>query len=196
LSRTIKNAVWLGATFCLPLSWLPSYAQLWPDHAPRDYEECAEMVKERRAPVAASASQLSQCNAKFAGRRKTGGGYVYFDFMQNRHFDIEGPNPSSNELKQMDQNYIGYLKRQRREKEAGSALEMERLAAPNGTIAKPAMPPFLPPPAKKPLRSAGKAVVDRKETVCVENSVSCHWSRLSAMLKALLIPPSGHSPKL
>ena len=42
---------------------------------------------------------LAECNAKFAGRRKPGGGYAYYDFMQDRTFDIAGPNPTPEEQK-------------------------------------------------------------------------------------------------
>jgi hypothetical protein len=52
---------------------------------------------------------------QFAGRRKMGGGYTYYDFMQNRHFDISGPNPSPEEMRQIDQEYTAYLGDQRRE---------------------------------------------------------------------------------
>ena len=57
---------------------------------------------------------LSECNAKFAGRRKPGGGYTYFDFMQNRNFDIAGPNPTPEEQKHIDEQYTAYLDNQRR----------------------------------------------------------------------------------
>ena len=58
---------------------------------------------------------MTSCNARFAGRRKEGGGYTYYDFMQNRHFDILGPNPTAEERKQIDRQYIGFLDAQRRE---------------------------------------------------------------------------------
>jgi hypothetical protein len=44
-----------------------------------------------------------------------GGGYSYHDFMQNRHFDIARPNPSPEELRQIDHEYIAYLAIQRRD---------------------------------------------------------------------------------
>ena len=58
---------------------------------------------------AAKAKIVSECDAKFPGRRKPGGGYTYFDFMQNRHFDIAGPKPTPQELKRMDQEYLAFL---------------------------------------------------------------------------------------
>ncbi len=55
------------------------------------------------------------CNARFAGRRKPGGDYSYYDFMQGRSFDIAGPNPTPEERKQIDREYIEFLDAQRRE---------------------------------------------------------------------------------
>lgn len=57
---------------------------------PADFEDCAAAAEGARARK--KTAKLSECNAKFAGRRKPGGGYTYFDFMQNRNFDIAGPN--------------------------------------------------------------------------------------------------------
>ena len=91
----------------------PSRAQAqWWSHAPVDFEECADAA-ERAATREAKASALTECNAKFAGRRKPGGGYTYFDFMQNRSFDIAGPNPTPKEQKQIDEQYTAYLDDQR-----------------------------------------------------------------------------------
>ena len=55
----------------------------WWSHAPVDFEECADTA-EMAATKQAKVSALAECNAKFAGRRKPGGGYTYFDFMQDR----------------------------------------------------------------------------------------------------------------
>jgi hypothetical protein len=44
-------------------------------------------------------SLITQCDKQFVGRRKMGGGYTYYDFLQNRHFDIAGPNPPPKEIK-------------------------------------------------------------------------------------------------
>jgi len=58
--------------------------------------------------------RLTACEARFAGRRKPGGGYTYYDFMQNRHFDIAGPNPTTEEQKLIDEQYAAFLRNQRR----------------------------------------------------------------------------------
>jgi hypothetical protein len=92
----------------------PSRGQAqWWSRAPADFEECADAA-EKAATKEARTSGLSECNAKFAARRKPGGGYSYFDFMQNRSFDIAGPNPTRQEQKHIDEQYTAYLDRQRR----------------------------------------------------------------------------------
>ncbi|MGJ5175465.1 hypothetical protein ACQR16_03840 [Bradyrhizobium oligotrophicum] len=84
----------------------------WWSRSPTDFEECADAA-EKSATKEEKTAALAQCNAKFAGRRKTGGGYVYYDFMQDRSFDIAGPNPTPEEQKFIDQQYTQYLERQR-----------------------------------------------------------------------------------
>ena len=102
----------MGCCFALASLWLS--AQWWP-YAPRDYEECSEHAEITVSSKDERASLLTQCSLQFVGRRKMGGGYSYHDFMQNRHFDIAGPNPSPEELKRIDQEYIAYLAIQRRD---------------------------------------------------------------------------------
>ena len=99
------------ASICCALvvsTWLG--VQLWPSHAPQDYEACSE---KRRATAASSkderASLIAECDKQFIGRRKPGGGYAYYDFLQNRRFDIAGPNPTPKELKSFDEEYIVFL---------------------------------------------------------------------------------------
>jgi len=85
----------------------------WWHRAPADFEECSEAANKLATPEEKSAA-LAQCNSKFAGRRKAGGGYTYYDFMQDRSFDIAGANPTADEQKYIDEQYTGYLERQRR----------------------------------------------------------------------------------
>ena len=70
----------------------------------------------------------AQCDKQFVGRRKRGGGYTYYDFPQNRHFDIGGPNPTQKELKYFDEQYTLYLDAQRRDKVA-AAVAADAVAA-------------------------------------------------------------------
>jgi hypothetical protein len=71
----------------------------------RDYEECVEAIMANQSSPASGdehSSAMTGCNARFAGRRKPGGGYSYYDFRQGRSFDIAGPNPTAEERKQID----------------------------------------------------------------------------------------------
>ena len=88
-------------------------AQWWRS-APKDFEDCADRAEKAKSKEEKT-SQLADCNAKFAGRRKAGGGYTYYDFMQDRSFDIAGPNPTAEEQKKIDQQYTAYLDSQRRD---------------------------------------------------------------------------------
>jgi hypothetical protein len=169
------------------LSRSQASAQWW-SRGPSDFEECADAA-EKAASKDARKTALSECNAKFAGRRKPGGGYTYFDFMQNRSFDIAGPNPTPEEQKQIDEQYAVYLENQRRRSIAAAfAAKQQQLqqqasltsesdhAAPTtttttGSIAKP------PVPASDPRRV--------KQAACQQHSFSCEWPRLSEGIKDL-----------
>src|SRR6202022_5154223 len=110
-----RTAALLSAAIaaCVVLQPSRAHAQWW-SRAPADFEECADKA-EKAATREERTSQLTECNAKFAGRRKPGGGYTYFDFMQNRNFDIAGPNPTAEERKQIDREYMVFLDAKRRE---------------------------------------------------------------------------------
>jgi hypothetical protein len=109
-----RSSAWLIAAVAACVVLAPSsraQAQWWSGK-PADFEDCAERAE--KAAKDERAARLSECHSKFAGRRKPGGGYTYFDFMQNRHFDIAGPNPTAEEQKQIDEQYIAYLDQERR----------------------------------------------------------------------------------
>jgi hypothetical protein len=162
---------------------LPARAQWW-SRAPADFEECADAA-EKSATWEAKASALAECNAKFAGRRKPGGGYTYFDFMQNRHFDIAGPNPTPQEQKHIDEEYIVYLEDQRRSSIAAAftakrqqqqqQLQQVALQTKNEKIP---MPPGRPRTAPADLKSHTK-----DPNNCPRHSFSCEWPLLSEGIK-------------
>src|SRR6202000_441974 len=81
--QIVVTALMVG---CAVLSLPKARAQWWA-HAPADLEECADLA-EKTASKEARTAALANCNAKFAGRRKPGGGYSYFDFMPNRSCDM------------------------------------------------------------------------------------------------------------
>jgi hypothetical protein len=95
----------------------------WPHGAPKDFEQCSEqgvaLSEEQRR------SLVAECDRRFVGRRKIGGGYTYYDFLQDRHFDIAGPNPSPKELKFFDEQYTSYLDTQRRDAIAAALAEKD-----------------------------------------------------------------------
>jgi Pentapeptide repeats (8 copies) len=109
---------------CAVLQPSRAHAQWW-SRAPADFEECADKA-EKAATKDARAFALSECNAKFAGRRKSGGGYTYFDFMQNRSFDIAGPNPTALEQKKIDEQYTAYLDRERQSRMAAEVTAKQQ----------------------------------------------------------------------
>src|SRR5262249_22127136 len=110
-SRSSTLAV-AASVACFLLAPAPAQAQWWSS-APKDFEDCADRAEKAHTKEDRT-TQLADCNAKFAGRRKPGGGYTYYDFMQDRSFDIAGPNPTPDEQKKIDQEYTAYLDRQRR----------------------------------------------------------------------------------
>jgi hypothetical protein len=182
-----------AAMACVAVS-LPSQAraQWWGTREPADFEECADRAEKAETKDARTAA-LSQCNAKFAGRRKPGGGYTYFDFMQNRNFDIAGPNPTPEEQKQIDEQYTVYLDNQRRSniaaafaakqqqlQQASLRSESEKAPAATGSVGKPPTP-------TGDLRHM-------KPTECPRHSFSCEWPRLSEGIKDLKKALFGASP--
>jgi hypothetical protein len=162
-------------------------AQWWGTRAPVDFEACAD-VAEKIATREAKAAALIECNAKFAGRRKPGGGYTYFDFMQNRSFDIAGPNPTAEEQKRIDEQYTEFLDRERQSNIAAAfAAKQQQLQLQKATFRseteKAAVPTPVPAP-NKPSAAAGNAK-RVKASNCASHSFSCDWPQLSEELNDL-----------
>ncbi len=187
-------------------------AQWWGSRGPADFEECAD-IGEKAATREARTAALSECNAKFAGRRKPGGGYTYFDFMQNRNFDIAGPNPTPEEQKHIDEQYTAYLDSQRRSSIAAAfAAKQQQLqqASLKQASLKQASPkqaslknesengPPMTARASKP-QPASTDFKRMKTTDCAQHSFSCDWPRLSEgikdLKKALFGSPSGKAKR-
>jgi hypothetical protein len=173
---------------CVVLMPARSHAQWWGARIPADYEECAEAA-EKAATREAKATQLAECGVKFAARRKPGGGYSYFDFMQNRHFDLAGPNPTPEEQKHIDEQYAAYLARERQSAIAAAFTQKQQQlqrAAPEGE--KKAAVPL---PANRPrATTVGYASSRPASATCAKDSFSCNWPRLSEGIKKLF----GSSP--
>jgi hypothetical protein len=160
--------------------------------APRDFEDCVEALQTGAHFYQTSALfndernlSTSDCNARFAGRRKPGGGYSYYDFMQGRNFDISGPNPTVEERKQIDREYMDFLDTQRRETVSAELanIQTEQLRADLERARQPVRPPLVLTP-RNLSSSAAKRPADRlKSARCEDPSLARGWSKFSAVVK-------------
>src|SRR6266404_9661107 len=180
-----RPSAWLIAAIASCVVMQPSHARAqWWSRAPADFEECAD-VAEKAASKEARRAALSECNAKFAGRRKPGGGYSYFDFMQNRSFDIAGPNPTPQEQKHIDEQYTAFLDRERQSTIAAAFTAkqppppVQQTSLGNEKVPVPVAAPKKRAAAANDLRSRAKTAN------CAPGSFSCDWPRLSEGIKEL-----------
>jgi hypothetical protein len=168
---------------CVVLTPLCAQAQWWRG-APVDFEECADKA-EKAATKEAKTAALAECNSKFAGRRKPGGGYTYYDFMQDRTFDIAGPNPTPDEQKKIDEQYTAYLESQRRDSitAAFAAKQQQQQQAPQGVQQASVRTETekIPVPVASPVKQAARI----KAANCAKSSFSCEWPRLSEGIDGL-----------
>jgi hypothetical protein len=166
-----------------------------PPQSAQDFEECAEQVQANSASNDQHYPSMTDCNARFAGRRKAGGGYTYYDFMQDRHFDIAGPNPTAEERKRIDHEYMGFLDVQRREAVSAELAKRqnEQLQAALESARQPVGPPVVLTP--KTSSSAPKRPVDRSKSAhCEGGSLTCSWAKFSAVLKNAFASSSKTKP--
>ncbi|MES2166784.1 MAG: hypothetical protein V4458_07095 [Pseudomonadota bacterium] len=160
-----------------------AHAEWWKLYAPKDFEDCSQSAEQPGLSKDAKAKIISECDSRFAGRRKAGGGYTYFDFMQNRHFDIAGPNPTPQELKRMDQDYLAYLEVNREppvDIDAGQALAAISNQMKPVIDQKPAQPTV----AVKQSVAASPVRV-RKKDPCKDDALSCGLAKITATVKNL-----------
>ncbi len=210
-SSTLAVAVFVAASALAPMS---AHAQWWRS-APKDFEDCADLAEKAKTREDKTA-QLADCNAKFAGRRKPGGGYTYYDFMQDRSFDIAGPNPTPEEQKKIDQEYTGYLEKERRssivaafnakqlerqEKRQERPPQLQQASLQSEPVrSEPAkVPAPVARPAKPRVAAAPLPRVRPQAANCVKGTFSCEWPRLSEGLdglKKLFTPASSPPTKL
>lgn len=187
--RLVMHVAWvLLALVVLWLGFRESELQL-----ASDFEECVEQVQAKRPSNDERVALMTDCNVRFAGRRKAGGGYSYFDFMQGRTFDIAGPNPTAEEHKQIDRAYMAFLDAQRREAILAELAKRqnERLRADVENMGQPVGPPL----ELTPKNPATKRPIDRsKSTRCEDGSLTCSWVRFSAAVKNAFASSSGTKP--
>ena len=113
--------------------------------------------------------------------------------MQDRSFDIAGPNPTEDERKQIDRSYMEYLGVQRREifrsdlMKAQANTEQTTLERDRKDTGAPLdLAPRIPLPAKRPL-------IERARS-CGDSSLSCSWEKLTAAVKNAFASSAGKSP--
>ena len=179
-------------------------AQWWRS-APVDFESCAD-VAEKASTKEEKTTKLAECNAKFAGRRKLGGGYTYYDFMQDRTFDIAGPNPTPEEQKKIDEQYTAYLERERRNHVAAALAAKQQQPEPppaqdlqqvslrtEQTSALPGETEQVPVPVASPVKQAARI----RAAQCAKNQFSCEWPRLSEKVNEIkkLFNPQQQQPQ-
>ena len=174
---------------CIALQPARTLAQWWP-HAPADFEECADTA-EKASTKETKAQALAECNSRFAGRRKPGGGYTYYDFMQNRNFDIAGPNPTPEEQRKIDQQYTEFLDQERRNSiAAAAAVKQQQQEQQQQQQAQPVtyrpeserIPLPVEAPNKQPQAGAD---IHARARYCSKHTFSCEWPRLSEGFKDL-----------
>jgi hypothetical protein len=158
----------------------------------RDFEECAQALG-TSPPLSNERAGATDCNARFAGRRKPGGGYTYYDFMQGRNFDIAGPNPTADERNWIDREYIGFLDTQRRETVSAELAKRqnEQLRGDLERERQPVGPPLILTPKNTSILASKQPVDRSKSTRCQDNSFVCGWSKLSVLVRnAFASPPT------
>jgi hypothetical protein len=188
-------AVTVGLIVLLPVR----VSAQWWSRAPTDFEGCADTA-EKAANKEEKTAALAECNAKFAGRRKPGGnGYTYYDFMQDRTFDIAGPNPTPEEQKSIDQQYTVYLEGQRRSSIAAAAVaarqrEQDLQPPPQQPVPPPTVQQVslksdvarVPMPVRRPTEQQQAAYDSRlRAAECAKHTFSCEWPKLSEGLNGL-----------
>jgi hypothetical protein len=164
---TLGGAAWLGVAW-----WQPT----------EDFEQCAAKAGNTASSPHERTALIAQCDRQFAGRRKPDGGYTYYDFLQNRHFDIAGPNPTPSEMKHFDEEYALYLDTQRRDAVAAAAAEkqnLRELAELEDDRSK------VVTAANVPILRTGRSAA-RSKSPCEDASLSCGWIRFSAGIRNFL----------
>jgi hypothetical protein len=184
-----RELIWLAAAAAAAASAALVVVWLLPGGSPdlaRDYEDCVERAQAQGLVGDEAGNLLAGCGARFAGRRKPEGGYSYYDFMQDKKFDIAGPNPSPDERKAIDREYIGYLEAQRREaiSAALATQQNEKLRVDIETARQPAGPPLALVPTTVPL-PVPRRVAEQREKArhCAEDALFCTLSKLSSAVK-------------
>jgi hypothetical protein len=107
--------------------------------------------------------------------------------MQDRTFDIAGPNPTPEEQKKIDQQYTVYLENQRRSTITAAFVakqqQQQPLQVPQGVqqASLRSETEKIPVPVASPVKQAARI----KAANCAKSSFSCEWPRLSEGIDGL-----------
>jgi hypothetical protein len=145
-------------------------ATIWQSIPPpraRDFEECAAWAQ-NISEDGERLAQLMDCGGRFAGRKKAGGGYVYYDLNQNRSFDIAGPNPTADERARMYSEYIRFLQSQRRDAALAEVEQMTTEPPQVETLVNLRSPTSRPSKLKR---------------CTIKGSLSCTWVTLTSAMR-------------
>ena len=181
--REALLAVGVAAVLALAIVWLGFGGS--STESARDYEECVELAQARHSPGDELNGMMNACGARFAGRRKADGGYTYYDFMQARQFDIAGPNPTAEERKEIDHQYIVYLEAQRREAISAALAKQQNdmLRADIESARQPPGAPLALTPTNLASPPTKHAAERSKSKPCAQDSLLCSLSKLSGAVK-------------
>ena len=160
----------------------------------KDFEECVERIQEDAVTADERSALTAQCQSQFAGRRKAGGGYTYYDFMQNRTFDIAGPNPTDEERRQIDHAYMEFLDTQGRDARLSdfakrqAETEQAVLERSREGVGPPlVLTPKVPLPTRRPPNLS-------KTSPCEDGTLSCSWAKLSTAVKNAFASSTQRKP--
>ena len=98
--------------------------------------------------------------------------------MQDRSFDLAGPNPTPQEQKYIDEQYTAYLEKQRRSNIV-AALSAKQQQLEQASLRNEIE--HVPVPPERPKLLAAQ----RPKAPCVKHSFSCEWPKLSESLQEL-----------
>jgi hypothetical protein len=182
-AREALLAVAASAVLALAIVWLGFGGS--STESARDYEDCVELAQAKRSPSDELNAMINGCGARFAGRRKAGGGYTYYDFMQSKQFDIAGPNPTAEERKEIDRQYIVYLEAQRREAISAALAKQQNdmLRADIESARQPPGAPMALTPTNLASPPTKHAAERSKSKPCAQDSLLCSLSKLSGAVK-------------
>jgi hypothetical protein len=180
--REWSLAIAAAALVALAVVWL-EFDGSSPELA-SDFEDCVERVQAQGLSADELGGGLAACGARFAGRRKADGGYSYYDFMQDRKFDIAGPNPTAEERKAIDREYIGYLEAQRREAISAALAKQQNDMLRADVERQPPGSPLALTPANVPLPIPRRVAEQRaRARQCAEDGLFCTLSKFSTAVK-------------